>query len=146
MVDVVKIFMGDFILGTQTSEGVLGILSQECCKNKFCAFLSKHNFPFKFIPISKNTPFVKEFRNYILPFICVRSFIILIRFIEVCILSLLFWKTAFSSFCVFYLFCLLNTMSYLQNYNIYRISSNKHQVSNNRSSLISTAALTLTSK
>ena len=66
MVDVVKIFMGDFILGTQTSEGVLvalknlaRILSQECCKNKFCAFLSKHNFPFKFIPISKNTPFVK---------------------------------------------------------------------------------------
>ena len=65
MVDFVKTFMGYFILGPQTSEGVLlalknlaHILSKECCKNKFYAFLPKHNFPFKCIPISKNTAFV----------------------------------------------------------------------------------------
>ena len=65
MVDAVKVFTGYFFLGAQTSEVLLAlknlahILSQECFKNKFCAFLPKDNFPFKCIPISKKTSFVK---------------------------------------------------------------------------------------
>ena len=59
MVDFVKTFMRYFILGAQTSEGVLlalknltHILLKECCKNKFCAFLPKDNFPYECIPIN----------------------------------------------------------------------------------------------
>ena len=88
MVDFVKIFMGYFILGAQTSEGVLlalrnlaHILSKECCKINFAHFYQKIIFLLNAFQLAKIQHFLMELRNYILPFILVGSFIILIRFI-----------------------------------------------------------------
>ena len=108
-----KILMGYFILGAQTSEGVLlvfenlaHVLSQECCKNKFCAFLPEDDFSFKCIPIRKKIhQLLKELRSYILPFIRVWSFIILIRVS----LNLYFQPTILGN----YFFVLLCFMSFL---------------------------------
>ena len=114
MVHFVKIFIGYFILGAQTSEGVLlalknlaHILSKECCKNKFCAFLPKDNFPFKCIPISKNTAFVNGApKLYFTLYSCV-----VIHYFNTVYLSLYFQSTILGNY-FFVFLCFMFFLSF----------------------------------
>ena len=56
---------------------------------------------------------IKELRKCILRIICMWSSLHQYGFIKVCIFYLFFWKTRFSSFCVFYVFSLFWTQCQL---------------------------------